>query len=596
MPASRPGPLSLFRTSRAGQILTPILAGLAHAILMTAAFPPFNLWPCVVLAPIPLVLISIQPSRAAVPRSAWQLIGAALLLALLVAIGAVPFDLYEQQWVMDVSGLGYIPMAFGMSSFTGLFVACLRLCRLRLTWLPMSIAAPIIWTGLEVLRGEIAFTGYPWYLLAHPLIDCRMCAAAASIIGTYGVSFLVAILAGLVGDLTVQPRRWLAPVVMCIVAAAVFIGALGQAPAPPSGEHLRIAVVQTNLPQDNKMGWPWEERIKDFRRFLDLTQRAAATKPDLIAWPETMFPGAFLDPGAIAAVHKAEREFGRPFPGLSDFYDAILAFQKDIGVPMLVGGVGVDNARLVRTDNPDFPFRPDVDASYNSVFLLAGGQVQAERYDKIGLTPFGEVMPYISLWPWLQKQLLELGAHGMTFDLTAGHRPQGFRIAPAGQPPIAVVTPICFEATKPGLCRWLINSQGPGPKLIVNLTNDGWFGSFDPGRWQHLQVARWRAAELGVPVVRAANTGVSAVIDAQGRLVKAGVDGDPRPARVDGVLTADLVPGPGVTIYARFGDVLGWSSLVATAGLILVSLRRPIWGRRTPVASPAPVAHTPETR
>jgi apolipoprotein N-acyltransferase len=232
---------------------------------------------------------------------------------------------------------------------------------------------------------------------------------------------------------------------------------------------------------------------------------------------------------------------------------------------------------------------PSADAVYNSVFLIDRGQVQPGRYDKVGLTPFGEVMPYISAWPRLQDLLLDFGAHGMKFNLSAGTRPQGFRISTSSGPPVAIATPICFEATKPALCRWLINAQGPGPKVIVNLTNDGWFGHFVPGRWQHLQVARWRAVELGVPVVRVANTGVSAAIDARGRLVKSGVEGEPGAARTDGVLLADVAPGGGRTIYARLGDVLGWSALIAGAALVgLALLRRPPVSAATPDAQPRP--------
>src|SRR5205814_4698027 len=132
----------------------------------------------------------------------------------------------------------------------------------------------------------------------------------------------------------------------------------------------------------------------------------------------------------------------------------------------------------------------------------------------------------------------------------------------ADKPDVIVATPICFEATKPGLCRRLVSREPDQPRVIVNLTNDGWFGWFDPGRWQHLQIARWRAVELGVPVVRAANTGVSAAIDARGCLMKAGVEVAPGAARSDGFLIADVTRGAGATIHTRLGDVFGWSGLV----------------------------------
>jgi apolipoprotein N-acyltransferase len=581
MPASRPGDGGT-ADSRWCRLLIPILAGFLHAVLMTAAFPPFDLWPFVLAAPLPLLWLALRDAPAAtdlrLPRR--QRFASAFRLMGLVALGVLPFDLFEQQWIIDVSGLGFLPLAGAMALFPGFFVILLRRLCARLHWLPASIAAPILWAGLEVLRGEIAFTGYPWYLLAHPLIASPLLSLPAAIIGTYGISLLAAIPASAIAELAWRrPRRCVAPFVMSAVTLATIAAAPLLTPPPPGGEPFRIGVVQTNLPQDNKLEWTPDQRLADFDRFVALTRQAAAATPhpDVIVWPETMFPGWFLDPPAIAAVRDAEAKFGRRFEALTYFYDALLAFQKDLGIPLLIGALGVDNARIVRVPD-ERQFDLESDARYNSVFLVTGGAVARERYDKIVLTPFGEIMPYIGLWPWLQEQVLALGAHGMKFDLKAGQRPVSFRIPShlPDRPEVGIATPICFEATKPSLCRRLLAGEDRNPKAIVNLTNDGWFGAFDPGRWQHLQIARWRAVELGVPVVRAANTGVSAWIDARGRLRAAGVENGARPARVDGVLIVDIAPGREPTIYSRTGDVVGWSALGGTLVLTILSiLKRP---------------------
>jgi len=147
-----------------------------------------------------------------------------------------------------------------------------------------------------------------------------------------------------------------------------------------------------------------------------------------------------------------------------------------------------------------------------------------------------------------------------------------------------IATPICFEATKPALCRWLVRQAGSAPHILINLTNDGWFGAFDAARWQHMQISRWRAVELDTPVVRAANTGVSAAIDARGRVLKAGVDGMDRRTQVDGVLTTDILLDGSPTIYARSGDVLGWSSLVATGLLLIAHVQEASEGGRMTIA------------
>jgi apolipoprotein N-acyltransferase len=252
----------------------------------------------------------------------------------------------------------------------------------------------------------------------------------------------------------------------------------------------------------------------------------------------------------------------------------VLDLQRSVAIPMLVGEEARTRMRLERVEGGiALPF----DQRFNSAYLLLDGHVAAPRYDKIRLTPFGETMPYIRFWPWLQDRLLGLAATGMHFDLAAGRERAVFTIP--GFTPIRAVTPICFESTVASLCRSLVfDSQGRRRvDLIVNLTNDGWFGASLIGRLQHLQAARWRSLELGTPTLRAANTGVSAIIDARGRVVAWGVDGRPGAAFVDGVLSGQVALNPGSTPYARVGDLAGWVALAA--GFLLV-LAVAIW--RTP--------------
>src|SRR5438477_5708127 len=200
MPASDPGPPgSPGAGERRRWILRCIAAGLVHAILMWAAFPPADLWPCVILAPAPLVWLAVRlAERPPHPR---RRLTAAMALLAWVSLGVLPFCLYEQQWVIDVSELGYFPLAVAMSLFPGFFVVFLRRVRRVLPFLPVGIAAPVLWIALEVFRGEIAFSGYPWYLLAHPLIACSWLTAPAAVAGTYAISFLVAIPSGAAADL-----------------------------------------------------------------------------------------------------------------------------------------------------------------------------------------------------------------------------------------------------------------------------------------------------------------------------------------------------------------------------------------------------------
>jgi apolipoprotein N-acyltransferase len=198
------------------------------------------------------------------------------------------------------------------------------------------------------------------------------------------------------------------------------------------------------------------------------------------------------------------------------------------------------------------------------------------------LTPFGEYMPVISRFPWLEKQLLSLAAEGMSFDLSAGTKKVVFPIA-NGESEVRVVTPICFEITESTVCRGLVfDGDKRRADVMINLSNDGWFQGSDAAREQHLRIARWRCLELGTPMVRSANTGISAVIDANGRVVARGVEGDKVGCEVEGVMAADVplpmrADGGGATFYARTGNWAGWGSMgiwVIVTGAAIVRCRK----------------------
>ncbi|MFZ4430409.1 MAG: apolipoprotein N-acyltransferase, partial [Phycisphaerales bacterium] len=215
------------------------------------------------------------------------------------------------------------------------------------------------------------------------------------------------------------------------------------------------------------------------------------------------------------------------------------------------------------------------DRRYNSVYLLVDGETSDARYDKVRLTPFGETMPYISNFPSLEAALLDLGARGMRFDLDAGTKQTVFELPRTGGGAFRVATPICFEVTvAPHVRRLVAGRQGVRrADVIINVTNDGWFGSFVPARLQHLQIARWRSLELATPMVRAANTGISCAIDAGGQVRELGPVGAASPALSEGVVpTVVELPGE-LTMYARSGDVAGWASLAWLAPLLWAALR-----------------------
>ncbi|MGQ0628178.1 MAG: apolipoprotein N-acyltransferase [Phycisphaerales bacterium] len=632
----RPAPLWLFP-----------LAGIAHALCMACVFPPADIWFLVPLAIVPLVY--------AAGKLAWSP-GHMRWRVLLLLLGAMIQPLWLNRWMFGVAAIGYPAQAIYLALLPALFVWALakwyRTVRGRI---PMSLVVPTLWTGLEVLKGEFVFGGYAWHQLAHPLINAPSLAAPAAWLGTYFVSALVAAWAGIAADLLPgmgRPGSYRIGSSLVVGAATIaiwFTAAVMQSAEPTPTRDVDIAVVQTNVPQNNKNSWSPTQALKDFNRFIELTEQAArsaadGSKPDLISWPETMFPGMALNAEALAAerrgvalpppappnplfwrIDRPESE-GGPFRLLTTAHaDGLLALQGRIGVPMLVGATAIEGLTFEQQGDR---IQPRWKAEYNSVFMLEAGAVREERYDKIALTPFGEVIPGAWRFPALQQSLVNLGAKDMSFTLGFGSTDRVFEVLPSSSPvspaagaavPVRIVTPICFEATVPALCRRLVFGDDGGllawwraggplratgvvgstpsrqrrADLMVNLSNDGWFAESLGVREQHLQNARWRCVELGVPMVRAVNTGISIAIDGRGRLIGSGATAADAPLVVpafsDGVMRV-RVPFPArdqVTLYCRIGDLFGYTMLALTGAGLLWILGRVSIGRLMNRGAPA---------
>jgi apolipoprotein N-acyltransferase len=523
-----------------------------------AAFPPFDAWPLALIAPALLTWMAI---RAATARRA------------VAATGLTQFVmwLWMHRWLVDVSAPGWITLAVYMSIFGVMFTRLLRSAvnRPGLARWPMAMLLPVIWTGIECLRGELVFNGYPWFLIAHPFINAPLLVQTADLMGAYFVGSLAAAVSGVIvdalrwrnGELHRATVNRAAGLALLAVAAAAGYGwwRIEQREAFAPGP--RVLAIQTNLPQDNKIGWTLEQQLHDVTHFMELTRAAAGNHApsDLIVWPETMLPGFGLEPDTIEILAE-RRSIAARFP--RDIAD----LARELGVPLLIGSPAFLGFE-VHDDEPGWT------AHFNSAYLVHGGPPY-QRYDKHFLTPFGETMPYISAWPWLEQRLLDFGARGMTFDLDANPEIHLINV-PArngadGVNGFTIATPICFEDTMARVCRRMAYEGGrKRVDAIINLSNDGWFGSHDAGREQHVQIARFRCIENRVPMLRAANTGISVWIDSNGFV--AGVIGSGRygTGRVEGDLVAELQLDSRRTLYGRVGDVWAWLCLALTACITL---------------------------
>ncbi len=537
------------------------LLGVAHAVILYVAFPPVGWWWLIFVAAVPLILVAVGARRR---RTVVACIGVPMIGTWLI----------HQWWVGAVSGLGLAPMACYLAAWSAIAgLAIRRVARSpRMAALPLAALVPPVALFVEWLRADVVFDGYPWYLTGQPLVEWPPLAQVADIGGVMIVGLLPLATAGLVADLLSgrgsSGLRRRSAIGVAVLAAGWITYGLWRTTSSPVIAGPTVLAVQTNLPQSNKVGWAPADQWRDANEFALRTVEAvreaegAGGRIDLIAWPETMLPGVGLEPESTGFM--AEQGW---WPG-ARFVELVAELQAIVGRPLLIGSGSFERLRL---DSEGGAL--EWDARHNSVYLVTDvGPSAATRYDKIFLTPFGETMPYISAWPWLESRLLDFGARGMQFDLVPGAGPVRFDVpwtTSSGEPGrVGVATPICFEDTVSAVCRSLVwDGDRKAADLLVNASNDGWFGDWPGPRGVHLQLARFRCIENRVPMVRAVNTGLSASIDSTGTVH------DRLPELESGELVAATILDDRVPPYARIGR--GPVVLMAVAGLVLlVSARR----------------------
>lgn len=486
-----------------------------------------------------------------------------VLAGLGFGLGCVPVLAWIHWFLWQTSAAGFVPMMLYLAAYPALAVwVCGRIGQ-RWGALPLVVYVPLVWAGFEVLRGEVVLSGDSWLSLSHGMVRENGVSWLAPFIGQYGLSFvMLALICGCVDFASRKkasgPRGFNLGVAGFM--SLVFLVLLALAPYTSKAEKtLRVAVVQTNLPQSNKLAWELEQRVREHQNWLGLTAFAgrpdeSGRRADVIVWPETMFAGEALNVEAVEVQRRSGLSYGAIKPGgprvlATEFADTLVRQQSEMGVPMLVGAMTADGLRY---DEVDGRVKQHADARYNSVVMVRGGVIEPGRYDKRDLMPFGEFIPIAWRWPAVQDAIMGVGAAGMKFDLAMG-KGEGVWVLGDG---VRVVTPICFEISYDRSCRRLV--VGPDGErragLMINASNDGWFYESRVGRGLFLLSARWRAAELRTPVVRAANTGVSCVIDRHGAVLNRKLDDGKDAFMREGVMTTDapVEDGP-LSIYARMG-------------------------------------------
>lgn len=347
----------------------------------------------------------------------------------------------------------------------------------RLGW---TLSCAALWVGLEMFRGWF-LGGFPWNYLGVSQHEVLPLAQLASVTGVPGISFLVvwfslAMTAAMMAIARAPTRRmtWMGELALPLVVlvGVMFWGARQMVLPRPARGGVNAVLVQPSIPQT--LIWNPDENTNRFRKLIELSELAVATRPDLLVWPEAAVPNLLrYDPYNYAAITNLVRK----------------------GHTWMV--LGADDAEPSRSD-------PEKGDFYNSSFLIGPDGSIRGQYRKQHLVPFGEFIPLARWFPFL-KRLIPVGD-----GFQPGDGPVIFRMdAPAATASVL----ICFEDVLPALAR---RAAAEGPDFLLNLTNNGWFGE-SANQWQHAANASFRAIENRLPLVRCANNGLTCWVDAIGR-------------------------------------------------------------------------------
>ena len=416
-------------------------------------------------------------------------------------------------WLPNVTVPGTIILILIMAAYIGAFGTVARMA-FRNSMDPLVL--PFIWVVLEFLRGHL-LTGFPWALLGYTQYTNTSLIQIADTTGAYGVSFLVCAFNVAVFAVATRAKRRIA----CMMTVLIFIIAattygISRTEQFSPARKARLSVVQGNIPQDEKWSRGTAEGIIGV--YTRLTEQAAGDAPDMVIWPETAYP------------YLVQRGDAVP----QEISDLALS----VNTPILAGIVSSDNGFL-----------------YNSALLFGGNGQLEGKYSKTHLVPFGEYVPglFNALRDHIDKPIGDF-KRGGEYTLLPLRAVESSVAADGSLSRIVNFYKfgvlICFEDVFPYISREFVSR---GASFLVNITNDAWFGD-TAAPIQHLQASVFRAVENRVPVVRAANTGISAFIDPLGRITSI-LEDNGRSVNVEGYLTDRITISPVRALYSLYGDI-----------------------------------------
>jgi apolipoprotein N-acyltransferase len=497
----------------------PFLLAVISGILGVLVFPRFNFEFLIWFAFIPL----LSAIEAKTPQRS----------ALLGFIFGMVFYTWGLSWVNNtLINYGNLPtivsymvlglLASYLSLYTALFCYLLRsVCNENRGLL--FLFAPALWTSLEYIRSTPSELGFSWLGLGYSQFQTLPVIQMAEFTGVYGISWLIMLVnVGLYLAWKAWPEPGQMGVRFLSVTALVFACWWGYGSiamdrnASEKSSPVTVGLIQGNVEQFMKWNPIYQKLV--LNKYRDLTLKAAQSKPQLIVWPETALP-----------FYYNRHAFGTEF---------VNGLARQTKTPILFG-------------SPHIKDKDGETIHYNSAYLVSETGDMQNRYDKIHLVPFGEFVPFRKLLFFVEKMVVMIGDFGRGKEATtfavAGHK--------AG-------ISICYEIIFPDLIRQSVKN---GADFLVNITNDAWFGK-SAASYQHMSMGVLRAVENRVPIVRAANTGVSGTIDANGVLR------DETELFVEVAKITQITPRQGgLTFYTANGDVFSWLCLLATGLLAIVA-------------------------
>jgi len=508
-----------FRLPLMSSAFRPVLLAVFSGLLIACSFPKADVSFLAWIALIPL-LTALEGQTA---RSAFKL---GFLSGLIAYAGLL-------YWVIIVMGhYGHLPLFASIPLWLALS-AWLALFYGLATWattlgegfgIKSALLLPLAWVGADYLRSFL-LTGFPWTMLGHSQYRLLPLIQIADITGVFGITALIVlanvvvyrILRALSGAEIPYPAKSACTFVLTLTVTLGYGFYRLNTPQNPV-EPLKVALIQGNIEQAVKWSPAFRETTLD--SYIDLSRQAAARQAaDLIVWPESAAPFFFQENSPAS--------------------DRIRNLAQELKSHLLFG-------------SPAAEIRNGRYTNLNSAFLLGADGNEISRTDKMHLVPFGEYVPLARLLPFVNKLV-----HGI------GDFAPGKEIKPL-QATVPLGVLVCYEAIFPELARAHVNS---GSRVLVNITNDAWFGR-SSAPYQHLSMAAFRTVETRTPLIRAANTGITSIIDQNGHI--RGMTSLFKEA----VMVGEVHPGSADAPYLKIGDLFARACLGLSALLLLVQWRR----------------------